>query len=126
MAMVTTGVDVTGTLDAETLAGIVTSAASPGILKDRASFGAGKGYVDVTIDLPIQVAGAISEISTVVPGSLVGDTYIVSTLTATSASLIFGDARCRVAGTVVWRLFNSVGTPDPASNTFRFALVSRN
>jgi hypothetical protein len=126
IALLTSNVDVTGTLTAETLAGIVSSTNCPGIAKDRASFGAGKGYVDVVIDLPAQSAGAVSEISTTVAGSLAGDTYAISTLTAIDSTIVFCDARCRVAGTVVWRLLNISGTPNPASNTFRFALIARN
>lgn len=113
-------------LNAETLAGIVSSVGSAGVSLDRASFGSGKGYVDAVIDLGAQVAGAVSEISTTVSGSLVGDVFAITSLTALDSTIIIAPGRCRVAGTVVWRIFNASGTPDPASNTFRFSLVSRN
>lgn len=93
----------------------------------RESFGSGKGFVDVVVDLASVTAATAPAISTTVAGSLVGDTFEVSALTdLTSGLVICAGARCRVAGTVVWRVGNvTVGNIDPASNTFRFNLIGR-
>jgi hypothetical protein len=90
-------------------------------------FGAGKGFVDVVVDVPSIAANVAPDISTAVAGSLVGDRFLVSSLTALNAGLVVdANAACRVAGTVVWRIGNvTVGALDPASNTYRFSLVSR-
>lgn len=90
----------------------------------NADFGT-NGYVDVVVDLGAQSAATVAEVSTTVAGSLAGDVFVVTALTALDATIVICDARCRVDGTVVWRIFNASGTPNPASNTFRFALVSR-
>ncbi len=93
----------------------------------RDSFGSGKGFVDVVVDLASIAAVTAPDISTTVAGSLAGDTFQVSALVALNAGLVIcAGARCRVAGTVVWRVGNvTAGALDPASNTFRFNLVGR-
>jgi hypothetical protein len=89
-------------------------------------FGSGNGYVDVVVDLPNILAATAPDVSTLVTGSIAGDSYVVTALTALTTGLVICDARCRVSGTVVWRVANvTVGAVDPASNTFRFSLVSR-
>jgi len=91
------------------------------------AFGGGTGYVDVTADaIGNVVAGRHLDVSTAVTGALAGDVFCVTALTALEAGIIICDARCRVDGTVVWRVGNLLGTDtNPASNTFRFSLVSR-
>lgn len=100
----------------------------PGDAGRDASFGSGTGYVDVVVDLGAMAAGpSINEQSTAVTGALAGDVFAVTSLTTPIAAgvEILGNARCRVDGTVVWELLCTTGTPNPASNTFRFSLVSR-
>lgn len=99
----------------------------PGDAGAAAGFGGGLGYVDVTADaIGNVVAGRHLDVSTAVTGALAGDVFVVTALTALEAGIIICDSRCRVDGTVVWRVGNLNGTDtNPASNTFRFSLVSR-
>ena len=98
----------------------------PGDIGPTEGFGAGKGYVDVVVDLASIPANTAPDQSTLVTGALAGDVFAVTDLTASTVGLVIGAGRCRVDGTVVWRVGNvTVSAIDNASNTFRFSLVSR-
>lgn len=91
-----------------------------------AEFGSGLGYVDVVVDLASIPATTAPDQSTAVTGALAGDVFAVTALTALTVGSVICDARCRVDGTVVWRVANvTVAAIDNGSNTFRFSLVSR-
>lgn len=78
---------------------------------------------DVTVDVASIGAGLVVETSIAVANALPGDTIRCTPLGVWNASLVDGGARCSVAGTVLWRVFNpTAGAIDPVSQTVRVML----
>jgi len=80
--------------------------------------------VDVTFDLAAVGGSASADQAVLVPGSLVGDTIIVTPLGVWPEGLLLGPHRCLVAGTVQVRASNvTAGALDPVSQVLRFTLI---
>jgi hypothetical protein len=79
--------------------------------------------VDVTVDVASIAAVTAPDTAVTVPGSLVGDSIIVTPLGTWPAGLSAPIGRCLVAGTVQVRISNpTAGAIDPGSQSFRFSL----